>query len=200
MGMSAVFDLLFFRTPKTILRGENIYLRAPRRGDKRQWMDVRRLSRDFLQPWEPTWPSDGAEATAFRRRLRRFREDWNDGTSYPFFIIDRATDDLLGGITLSNLRRGVTQSGTIGYWMGLPYARRGHMSEAVGLVLDYAFDDLGLHRVEAACLVHNQPSSQLLLKVGFTEEGVARQYLCINGRWQDHRTFGILRGDRRPKG
>jgi ribosomal-protein-alanine N-acetyltransferase len=73
------------------------------------------------------------------------------------------------------------------------------MAEAVGLVLDYAFDDLRLHRVEAACLVHNKPSSNLLLKIGFTEEGVARQYLCIDGRWQDHRTFGILQADRRAK-
>lgn len=161
-------------------------------------MDVRRLSRDFLQPWEPAWPPDATEGAAFRRRLRRFLEDWRDGTAYAFFIIDRETEDLLGGITLSNLRRGVTQSGTIGYWMGLPYVRRGHMSEAVHLVLDFAFDTLGLHRVEAACLVHNEASRGLLLKAGFSEEGLARQYLCIDGRWQDHRTFGILRSDPRP--
>ena len=198
--MPAVFDLLFFRIPKTILRGENIYLRPPRRSDQGQWVDLRRVSKDFLQPWEPTWPSDGAEKTAFRRRLRRFREDWHDGTSYPFFMFSRETDELLGGITLSNLRRGVTQAGTIGYWMGYPYARRGHMSEAVGLILYYACDDLLLHRFEAACLVHNEPSSRLLLKLGFTEEGVARQYLQINGRWQDHRTFGILSADRRRSG
>ncbi len=199
MGISAVFDLPFFRLSKTILRGENIYLRAPRRRDQRQWMDVRRVSKEFLQPWEPTWPTDGVEKAAFRRRLRRFTEDWHSGDSYPFFILHRETNDLLGGITLSNLRRGVTQAATVGYWMGLPYARRGHMVEAVSLVLDYAFDDLRLHRVEAACLVHNEPSRNLLLKIGFTEEGVARQYLCIDGRWQDHRTFGILQADRRAK-
>ena len=197
--MPDVLDFLFLKNPKTLLRGKNVYLRAPRSGDRRQWMDVRRVSRDYLQPWEPTWPEDAVERTAFRRRLRRFREDWRDGTSYPFFIFRRETDDLLGGITLSNLRRGVTQAGTIGYWMGLPYARRGHMAEAVGLVLDFAFDDLRLHRVEAACLVHNEASSKLLLKLGFSEEGLARQYLCIDGRWQDHRTFGILRSDRRAQ-
>lgn len=194
-----MFDLLFLRQSKTVLRGGDVYLRAPRRRDQQQWMDVRRVSKEFLQPWEPVWPKDATEKVAFRRRLRRFTEDWHAGTSYPFFIFHRKTDDLLGGITLSNLRRGVTQAGTIGYWMGLPYARRGHMAEAVGLVLDYAFDDLRLHRVEAACLVHNEASSKLLLKLGFTEEGLARQYLCINGRWQDHRTFGILRADRRAK-
>jgi ribosomal-protein-alanine N-acetyltransferase len=71
------------------------------------------------------------------------------------------------------------------------------MAEAVSLVLDYAFDDLRLHRVEAACLVHNEPSRKLLLKRGFTEEGLARQYLRIDGKWQDHRIFGILEADRR---
>ena len=174
-------------------------MRAPHRRDQRQWMDVRRLSKDFLQPWEPTWPEDVAEKTAFRRRLRRFRQDWESGTSYPFFIFHRETDDLVGGITLSNLRRGVTQAGTIGYWMGLPYVRRGHMAEAVDLILEFAFEGLGLHRVEAACLVHNEPSSKLLLKLGFSEEGLAREYLRIDGRWQDHRTFGILRSDRKAK-
>lgn len=199
MGISAVFDMPFFKHSKTILRGKNIYLRAPRRGDQRQWMDVRRVSKEFLQPWEPTWPADGAEKAAFRRRLRRFTADWNSGDSYPFFIMNGKTNDLLGGITLSNLRRGVTQAATVGYWIGLPYARCGHMAEAGSLLLDYAFDDLRLHRVEAACLMHNEPSIKLLLKLGFTEEGVARQYLCIDGRWQDHRTFGILQADRRAK-
>jgi ribosomal-protein-alanine N-acetyltransferase len=199
MGIPAVFDIPFFKYSKTILRGKNIDLRAPRRWDQRQWMDVRRVSKEFLQPWEPTWPADGVEKTAFRRRLRRFTADWNSGASYPFFIINRKTNDLLGGITLSNLRRGVTQTATVGYWIGLPYARCGHMAEAVSLLLDYAFDDLRLHRVEAACLMHNEPSRKLLLKLGFTEEGVARQYLCIDGRWQDHRTFGILQADRRAK-
>jgi ribosomal-protein-alanine N-acetyltransferase len=199
MGISAVFNIQFFRHSKTILRGKGVYLRAPRRRDQREWMNVRRVSKEFLQPWEPTWPADGAGKAAFRRRLRRFTEDWNSGNSYPFFILNRETDDLLGGITLSNLRRGVTQTATVGYWMGLPYARRGHMAEAVNLVLDYAFDDLHLHRVEAACLVHNEPSEKLLLKLGFTAEGVARQYLCIDGRWQDHRTFGILQADRRAQ-
>ena len=192
-----MLDLLFLRYSRTSLRGGSVYLRAPRRRDQRQWVDVRRISRDFLQPWEPTWPEDGAEPTAFRRRLRRFTEDWQSGDAYPFFIFQRESDDLVGGVTLSNIRRGVTQAATIGYWMGYPYIRRGYMAEAVSLVLNYAFEDLQLHRVEAACLIHNKPSSQLLLKLGFREEGLARQYLRIEGRWQDHRTFGILRSDRR---
>ena len=113
-----MFDFLFLRPAKTLLCGGSVYLRAPRRRDQRQWVDVRRLSRDFLQPWEPTWPKDGAEPAAFRRRLRRFTEEWKSGNAYPYFIFHRESDDLLGGVTLSNIRRGVTQTATIGYWMG----------------------------------------------------------------------------------
>ena len=157
-----IFDIFGRRPPGTTLRGETIYLRPPHRRDQRQWLHVRRVSRAFLQPWEPTWPKDATERSAFRRRLRRFNEDWLAGTAYTFFLFDRESHDLLGGITLSNLRAGVTQSGTIGYWVGEPYVRRGHMSAAVDLVLDYAFDELGLHRVEAACLIDNEASAGVL--------------------------------------
>src|SRR3546814_4589034 len=113
------------------------------------------MSRDFLVAWEPTWPEDATTGAAFRRRLDRQLAEWRDGTGYAFFIFDRGTDELLGGITLANLRRGVAQSGSLGYWMGKPYAGRGYMSEAGQLVLQFAFDSLGLNRVEAACLPHN---------------------------------------------
>ena len=155
-------------------------MRAPHRRDQRQWMDVRQLEQGLPA-------AVGADMAG-----RRCGEDrvppataplsarLGKRTSYPFFIFHRETDDLVGGITLSNLRRGVTQAGTIGYWMGLPYVRRGHMAEAVDLILEFAFEGLGLHRVEAACLVHNEPSNKLLL-LGFSEEGLARQYLQSMG-------------------
>src|SRR3546814_4434918 len=85
------------------------------------------MSRDFLVAWEPTWPEDATTGAAFRRRLDRQLAEWRDGTGYAFFIFDRGTDELLGGITLANLRRGVAQSGSLGYWMGKPYAGRGYM-------------------------------------------------------------------------
>ncbi len=193
-----MLSFLFERAPLVRLVGPRVYLRPPRRRDQRQWLELRRRSSSFLRPWEPTWPADATRRSAYRRRLKRLQHDWQSGTGYGFFIFDRVNDSLLGGITLSNLRRGVAQSGTIGYWIGQPYARRGYMTEALLLVLDFAFGELGLHRVEAACLVHNEASRGLLLKCGFTEEGLARRYLRIDGRWQDHRTFAILSDDPRP--
>lgn len=187
------------RAPDTRLIGPEIYLRAPRRADQEAWLEIRRLSRDFLEPWEPSWPSDSLTPMGFRRRLNRFLSDWDAGTGYAFFIFRKADDALLGGITLANVRRGVVQSANVGYWIGLPHTRRGHMSEALQIVLHFCFSTLQLHRVEAATLPENLASRGLLERAGFRQEGLARQYLCIAGRWQDHVTFGILKDDPRPE-
>src|SRR5690606_16053876 len=98
----------------------------------------------------------------------------------------------------SNVRRGVTQSCSLGYWVGEPYARRGNMSSAVAASLPFVFEHLRLHRLEAACLPTNVASIRLLEKVGFTREGYARRYLRINGVWPDHVLFAMLHDDPRP--
>ncbi|MCG8548714.1 MAG: GNAT family N-acetyltransferase [Alphaproteobacteria bacterium] len=193
-----MFGSLANRMPSIRIDGPSIFIRPPQRRDEDQWVEIRRQSRGFLVPWEPAWPADAATPAAFRRRYRRFGEEWQAKSGYAFFIFEQESGHLAGGITLSNVRRGVSQSGSIGYWMGECYAGRGYMSEAVVLVLSFAFDTLGLNRVEAACLPHNSASRHLLVKLGFREEGLARRYLCIDGRWQDHVTHAILRGDPRP--
>jgi len=190
--------LTLFRAarPEPKLTGRHVYLRPPRRGDWQKWAELRALSRDFLTPWEPTWPPDALTQAAYRRRLTRSAKDWVEDLCYSFFIFRRADDVMVGGVTLSNVRRGVSQSASLGYWIGRPYARQGHMSDAVTTLVDFAFDKLGLHRVEAACLPGNLPSRSLLKKVGFQEEGRARKYLRINGVWHDHVLFGRLSEDR----
>lgn len=182
----------------TVMTGPRVLLRPPAARDAAAWMALRKVSQAFLQPWEPTWPPDGATAAAFHRRRIQAREEWRAETGYGFLIFDRGDGALLGGITLSNIRLGVARTGNLGYWIGAPQARRGYMTEAVGCILDYAFAPLKLHRVEAACLPNNEASRGLLLKCGFREEGMAREYLKINGRWCDHVTFGILAADPRP--
>ena len=121
----------------------------------------------------------------------------NNDKAPGFFdrVPDREGTVLVGGITLSHVRRGVAQSGTIGYWIGKPYSNRGYMTEALRLMIRYAFEELGLHRLDAACLPNNTASLALLRRVGFTEEGYARQYLKIGGAWEDHITFGLLAED-----
>ncbi|MBS0295412.1 MAG: GNAT family N-acetyltransferase [Proteobacteria bacterium] len=174
-----------------VLEGEGVRLRPPRMGDFLQWSTLRERSRDFLQPWEPAWPVDDLTRPAFRRRLGAYSRDIETGQGYPFFIF--AEDEVLvGGITLSNVRRGVAQAATMGYWVGQQYARKGYVSRGVKAVCRFGFDKLRLHRIEAACLPSNIPSRDLLLKVGFSLEGKARAYLKINGAWRDHLLFGLI--------
>ena len=162
-----MFNLLSNNAPTVRLVGSKVFLRPSDRADEKQWISVREESREFLEFWEPTWPADATTSAAFRRRLKKFAADWRDGVTYAFLIFRREDEVLLGGITLSNVRRGVSQSASMGYWIGKPHARKGYMAEAIQRSLDFSFGTLGLNRVEAACLPSNTPSRNLLLKSGF---------------------------------
>jgi len=179
------------------LIGDRVFLRPPERGDYEAWASLRAGSRDFLSPWEPSWPPDALSRANFRARVARYAEDWRTDQAYNFFIFAR-DETLIGGIGLSNIRRGVSETASLGYWVGEPFARQRYMTSALPLVVDFAFERLGLHRLEAACLPSNAPSRSLLARAGFQQEGYAREYLCIAGKWQDHLLFGVLRRSQRP--
>ncbi|MBC6440959.1 MAG: GNAT family N-acetyltransferase [Rhodospirillales bacterium] len=156
------------------------------------WARLRNESRAFLQPWEPTWPRDALTQAAFRRRLRTQARDREQGIAQSFLIFRAEDDVLLGGVTLSDIRRGVAQAATLGYWIGERHARQGYMTEAVEPVIGHAFDGLDLHRLEAACLPTNEPSRCLLEARGFRMEGLAQSYLKIDGIWRDHLLFALV--------
>ncbi len=181
----------------TLVRGEGLYLRPPEMGDFEAWAALRAQSRRFLTPWEPTWPSDDLTRSAFRRRVKRNQQEINNDEAYPFLLF-RDDDVLAGGLTLGQVKRGVVQAATLGYWIGEVYARQGLMSSAVRAMTGYAFATLRLHRIEASCLPHNEASRKLLERTGFTREGYARAYLRIDGVWQDHLLFGLLESDPLP--
>lgn len=183
-----------FETARPIA-GHGLMLRAPQNPDYPAWAELRALSREHLVPWEPVWPRDDLSRSAYRRRLRHYTREARDDHGYAFFVFEAATDRLTGGISLSNIRRGVTQSATLGYWMGAPYARRGAMSNAVRCLIPFVFEDLRLHRLEAATQPTNAASRRVLEKNGFQREGYARRYLKINGSWQDHELYGLLADD-----
>jgi len=189
----AIFRTVSFSEPIPAVAGDGVYLRAPQSGDHAEWAALREVSRAFLTPWEPTWPSDDLTRSAFRRRLKRYAEDQRSDLAYAFLIFRADSNALVGGLTLANIRRGVAQAGSIGYWTGAPFARHGYMTAAVRALIPFCFDTLRLHRLEAACIPTNAPSIRLLEKTGFTREGYAREYLCINGIWQDHLLYGRLR-------
>lgn len=184
---------------RPLIRTQNLILRAPLAGDYSAWASLRMESREFLTPWEPVWTEDDLTRASFRLRVKRAAREIATDEAYSLFVLDARSEALLGGLTLGLVRRGVAQACTLGYWMGQRHAGKGHMTEAVRGALDFAFSELALHRVEAACLPTNEPSRRLLERVGFTREGEARGYLRINGVWADHLLYGILASElRRP--
>jgi ribosomal-protein-alanine N-acetyltransferase len=181
------------------LPGRRVYLRPPEAGDWPGWAQLRAESREFLTPWEPAWAVDELTRASYRRRLRRLQRDARDDLAYAFLLFRRDDDALIGGLTLGNVRRGVTQSCSVGYWIGRPHVRHGYMSEGLAAVLPFVFEQLRLHRLEAACLPSNEASQGVLRRCGFTQEGYARQYLRINGHWADHLLFALLAEDWRQR-
>lgn len=172
--------------------GRGVALRIPSSADYEAWARLRTASRSFLAPWEPSWPEDDLTRLAFRRRLKRYSEEMREDSAYTYFIFAQPDNQLVGGLTLSNVRRGVAMTCALGYWMGEIYAGKGLMSASLRALTPYVFNKMGLHRIEAACMPNNQASIHLLEKVGFEREGYARKYLCIAGAWQDHLLYALL--------
>jgi len=191
----ALFRISRLADPAPLVRGEGIYLRPAQSVDFPAWTQLREQSREFLSPWEPSWPADDLTRAAFRRRLRRQADEIARDESYSFLIFTEPSNVLLGGITIGGVRRGVAQAATLGYWIGAPYARRGYMTRAVGAAVSFGFSSLRLHRIEAACIPSNVASTRVLERNGFQREGFAHAYLRINGAWRDHILFGLVEGD-----
>ncbi len=181
--------------PSIRLEGGKAMLRPPAPDDWHEWSALRSESRAFLTPWEPLWPTDSLSEAVYNRRMRRISAEWRDDDAYSFHVFDIATGRLVGGIGLSQIKRGIAQSGVIGYWVGHRYARQGYTIEATRLVTNFAFDKLSLHRVEATCIPGNDASRLLLEKLGFKREGYARKYLKIAGEWADHLLFAVIQDE-----
>jgi ribosomal-protein-alanine N-acetyltransferase len=182
---------------ETEIRGARVHLRYPGMQDYPAWAELRALSRQHLTPWEPKWSRDELTRASFRKRLRQFHREVRDDQGYAYLIFSNADATLVGGLNISNVRRGIAQAAGLGYWMGAPYAGHGLMTDSVRAAVRFAFGPLGLNRLEAACLPSNAASARVLEKTGFIREGRARRYLKINGEWQDHDLFALLHDDPR---
>jgi len=189
-----MFSFAALRDPTPMVRGDGLLLRGPVQSDFEEWRAVRLKSRAFLAPFEPRWSEADLTAATFAARLKRNKREAASGTELSFLIFEaRPPQNLLGGLTLSNIRRRAAQTATLGYWMSVDYAGKGIMTRAVALILPLVFDTLKLHRVEAACLPDNIASRRVLTANGFQEIGIAEHYLHINGAWRDHLLFGLSR-------
>lgn len=170
-------------------------LRTPKMDDFREWSALRERSREFLEPWEPQWQADDLTSAAFRYRIRRYDADRINGLALPLFIFQKVDNQLVGGLTIGAIRRGAAESCVLGYWMGHEHSGKGLMGEALGITIPHIFEQMRLHRIEAACIPDNARSLHLLEKVGFQREGYLREYLRINGVWRDHILYALLAQD-----
>lgn len=190
-----MFTFAAIRPTTPEIRGDGLMLRSPRQNDYPAWRSLRLASRSFLAPFEPRWSEAELSQRNFAARVRRNRRDALYGTEYSLLIFTQQgrRSTLVGGMTLSNVRRRAFQNVTLGYWMGAEFAGKGIMTRAVALILPFVFDTLNLHRIEAACLPDNMASRRVLSANGFREIGIAENYLQINGEWRDHMLFALTR-------
>jgi ribosomal-protein-alanine N-acetyltransferase len=177
------------------IEADGLVLRFPSADDYPAWRQLRAESTAFLTPWEPKWPADDLTRSGYRRRLARYHTEAAGGTGYTYFLFAAGGGDLLGGLSLSNIRMGAARSCSLGYWMGERHAGRGLMKRAVAMILPEVFGRLALERVEAGCIPDNVRSIRLLEAVGFSREGIMRGYLEINGKRRDHVLYAMLRED-----
>ncbi len=182
-----------------VLLTDRLRLRAPILDDQRRWSALREASQEFLQPWEPRWPKDHLSRGSFKRRIRWTTAEANAERAFAFLMFHRHDDTLIGGITVSNIRRGPSRSASLGYWVGEAHARQGYMRDAVERVAEFAFQTLNLVRLEAACLENNVASRALLERCGFRVEGIVRGYLEVNGTVRDHVLYARLAQDPTPQ-
>lgn len=152
--------------------------------------ELLRVNRAFLAPWEPV--RDDAYFTVEGQRgvIRAALEQHAQATALPHVIVDEGR--LVGRVTLSGIARGPFQSCNLGYWISAADNGRGLATAAVGAIVRVAFEQLGLHRIEAGVLPRNIGSQKVLERNGFTRFGVAERYLCIAGEWQDHAMYQLL--------
>jgi ribosomal-protein-alanine N-acetyltransferase len=176
------------------LVGPRVELRALRVDDFPVWRDVRVRSRDWLEPWEPLpepgSPDPALDREAFRARCGAWERQRHFDSAYGFgmFLHDGR---FAGEISLGSVQRGPFQSAFVGYWVDAEHAGRGLIPEGVAVMLRYGFDDLLLHRIEAAIVPRNAASRRVAEKLGMRDEGVAVRFLQIRGRWEDHVRYAI---------
>ena len=189
--------MVLSRTAATRLQGRRVKLRPIRESDFEQWREVRTRCRDWLVPWEPLAPPGAPDVVTDRRAFAarceaRDRErQFGSGYGFGIFVSDR----LAGEINLSAVQRGPFQSGYVGYWIDQALAGQGYVPEAAVVLFRYAFEELGLHRLQISIIPRNRASRRVAEKLDLRDEGTALRYLQIYGRWEDHVRYAITAED-----
>ncbi|MEZ5891589.1 MAG: GNAT family protein [Parvularculaceae bacterium] len=187
---------------------EPALLRPAVAADYPEWLSLRQASRAHLTRWEDDWRDDQVNRLSFLRRIRANARETRRGAGLSLLVFNHGTGaggagEMVGGASLTNIRFGASRSALIGYWIGEPFIRRGFGRAALGALVAHGFGPLDLNRLVAACQPENIASQKLLESNGFAREGLAREYLKINGVWRDHFIYALTASEharRTPKG
>jgi ribosomal-protein-alanine N-acetyltransferase len=180
------------------LDAEATSIRAFTAADAEALTEIRVRNRAFMEPFEPVRGASFYTRAGQAAEVAMDVESWLLGRSYGFAILDRdAGDHIVGRIVIANIVRGAWQNATLGYWVDEAANGRGHATAAVGLVVRFAFDHLGLHRIQPAIMPRNARSARVVEKCGFRREGRAMRYLRIAGVWEDHDIWALTAEDPR---
>ncbi|MFC7441498.1 GNAT family N-acetyltransferase [Laceyella putida] len=174
------------------LVGEHIYLRLYDDSDAKDLADLHKRNREFFLRVSPlhdeSFYTQEHQALRIEQALKKAKE----GQTYAFGIFLKETDELIGDITLAQILRGNFESCYTGFALDQKHNGRGYTTEALKLIVKFAFEELKLHRIEAHAMPENLGSIRVLEKAGFKKEGIARKNVKINGKWEDHQIMAII--------
>lgn len=173
------------------MSNNHIYLRYFDMKDSGALLDLKLRNRDFFTPFEPIRDDSHFTLEGQKSEIANGIQGVANDQSYTFGIFLKKTDELVGRIALTGIARGPFQNAYLGYFMDEKYNGKGYITAAVSLCVEYAFKEIGLHRVQAGVMPKNLPSIRVLEKAGFRHEGLSKKYLKINGSWEDHELFAI---------
>lgn len=180
----------------TTPRGEPVTLRPLRRGDRRDFVDLRLRNASWLSPWDPTVPPGGRPRRDLGRDFpgyaRGLAREAKAGTGLSLVIV--VEDEIVGMVSASSIVEGALRSGSVGYWVGREVAGRWIAPTALAMLGDHLMDPKGraLHRIQVEIIPENAASLAVVAKLGMREEGTKRSYLHIGGSWRDHRSFAVV--------
>ncbi|MDN4522892.1 GNAT family N-acetyltransferase [Fictibacillus fluitans] len=171
--------------------GSNIYIRPLTGEDSEPLLDLENRNKDFFERFSMSRSDEFYTLDYQQHRIKEFQQRQKNDTGYDFGIFTKE-GKLIGTISLFHVMRGSLQSAFIGYFLDKEQNGKGFTTEAVKLIVEFAFHEVNLHRIEAGVMPHNAGSIRVLEKAGFHIEGMALKNVKINGQWEDHQVLALI--------
>lgn len=176
-----------------------LLLRLANQDDIGKIIDFYSHNQSFFAPWHRRWAEDFLTESYWQKQVEKDFQGFESDKSLKLWIFEKATSKyIVGHVNFDNFVRGAGHFCFLGYNLAESQQGKGYMTESVRVAIQYVFEELNLHRIMANYMPHNQRSGNLLRRLGFVVEGYARDYLLINGRWEDHIQTSLINPNWKP--